>query len=241
MRFLLNRRALLSGLAAASTAAAVPAAASAVLPSESPELGRLAKLCAAAAAEYFAAREALAAIVEEWERQWPLAPDEITGRGGDYERDITGAGLWRKGERDPRRVLDAETLERWVKGTERSVKRAKSDSRRAELMAALEEERRALALARSYEAEKARILEASGHEQAADRHKAAFDALQDTTKAIMAEPDRTMADVMIKAQALDVWSRVDRSYRAFTPGAADWGPMLAASIMRHTMAHTAGA
>jgi hypothetical protein len=86
--------------------------------------------------------------------------------------------------------------------------------------------------AAKYEAEKARILRASGYEAADQRKQAAAKALIEAIDSIMAAPETAMAGVMIKAQALASWSLVEDWQRLLTIQAAKWGPSLGASVLR---------
>lgn len=103
---LLDRRRLLLGLAAASTAAAAPAVAGVAPVLENPELLRLADLLPAALAERAAATAHKAAVVAEWSPAWPIAPDAIcdgyaTGFSTIGETGLTGAPMLANGERPP--------------------------------------------------------------------------------------------------------------------------------------------
>ncbi|TIO11070.1 hypothetical protein [Mesorhizobium sp.] len=233
----LNRRRLLMGLAAASTAAAAvtvaPAAHSAAV-NENPEPVRLGNELPAAEAEMLAAKAAKSAVIAEWSPRWPLAPDEIIEHGCEIERNLTGAGLHRDGRKDCLRVGTANDFRWWKESLERQLasKRIKSEARRTHLRKEIKKTQRKISIAERYAAETARIREASGYEQASERHCAAIKALSSLIVAIMAQPGTSMQGVMIKAQALATWKKADRVYRVLNVDGFDWGSQLAASVIR---------
>ncbi|RWP23780.1 MAG: hypothetical protein EOR01_07795 [Mesorhizobium sp.] len=241
----INRRRLLLGLAAASTAAAavtVAPAHSAAL-ADNPELVRLGGGLAAIAEEYRIAVAERKAIIKEWSRVWPVAPDEIISDrqygSGPIERDITGTGIWRPGSKDRALVIvTCDDLEWELTRAKRILKGKSIDKRSVGGLpdrAAWENELDAIVAqytaASKYEAEKARVLKASGYEAANERKHAAADALIGIINDIMAQPETTMAGVVIKAQALAQWGLVS-DWQRYTIASADWGPALAASVLR---------
>lgn len=242
----LNRRRLLLGLAAASAAAAaftVAPAAHSATPVENPELVRLGNAFAAIADEYRAARDARIAIIEKWSKVWPLAPDEIISDrqyGNDpIERDLTGSGLHRKGANRPLAIYTCDELDWYLTRAKRILKGKTIDKRavgglpdRAAWEDGLDQLVAEYTAAAKYEAEKARILRASGYEAANRRKEAAAKALIEAIDSIMAQSETTMAGVMIKAQALAGWGLVQDWQRLLTPQAAAWGPALGASVLR---------
>lgn len=105
MTFLLDRRRLLIGLAAASTAAAAPIAVPAASPPENPELLALADQLDAAVAETAAARAHKQAVINEWWWEWPSAPAAICeghaihhDYNGPGERGLTGVPILASGD-----------------------------------------------------------------------------------------------------------------------------------------------
>ena len=48
----------------------------------------------------------------------------------------------------------------------------------------------------------------------------------------MAEPETTMAGVVVKAQALAAWGTVEDVWQAFGRDSYTWGPALSASVLR---------
>ncbi|RWB05449.1 MAG: hypothetical protein EOQ39_22525 [Mesorhizobium sp.] len=242
----ISRRRLLLGLAAASTAAAaltVAPAAHAATPVENPELVRLGNALAAIADEYRTARDARIAIIDKWSKVWPLAPDEIIldrKYGSDeIERDLTGSGLYRKGSDRALAIYSCRDLEWYLTRAKRILKGKTIDKRavgglpdRAAWEDSLDQRAAEYTAAAKYEAEKARILKVSSYEAANRRKQAAAVALIDAIDGIMAQPETTMAGVMIKAQALATWGLVTDWQRMLTPKAAAWGPALGASVLR---------
>jgi hypothetical protein len=239
----LDRRRLLIGLAAASTAAAamtVAPSAHSATHSENPELIRLGGGLAAIAEEYRISAAERKAIVKEWKKVWPVAPDEIIcGRWSrEIERDITGAGIAREGKKDCLSIWSCDELE-WYLSRAKSILKGKAIDKRSlgglPNRAAWEDELDRLVAqytaASKYEAEKARVLKASGYKAADERKHAAAAALIGIINNIMAQSETTMAGVIIKAQALAAWGLVS-DWQRYTIAAADWGPALAASVLR---------
>lgn len=116
----LNRRRLLMGLAAASTAAAVPVAVmgatstARVIP-ENPELVRLSDMLAGVEAGFYAALDVERVAVRDWSHRWPSAPDAIcTGYSvnwsTDCEKGLTGAAVLVNGQHPPTRTDGAPSL-----------------------------------------------------------------------------------------------------------------------------------
>ena len=99
---------------------------------------------------------------------------------------------------------------------------------------------KALPLSREYCAEIKRIREASGYVPAKKREDDCREALRERVDEIMTENATTMEGVVIKAQALATWGRIDRTIDAHseTPGfaAVAWAEELAASILKQAEA-----
>ncbi|CDZ52346.1 hypothetical protein [Neorhizobium galegae] len=105
----INRRSLLTGIAAASASVAVvatpsPAKSAAASNAENPELLQAHAELLAARAEHEQAKAALEWLVAEWRHLWPLAPEDLLaganahspyGSGGNPERDIASRFLLR--------------------------------------------------------------------------------------------------------------------------------------------------
>lgn len=241
----LDRRRMLLGLAAASTAAATAtSAATPMASSENPELIRLAQELPTVESRYRAAQQHQVDTKAKWEPLWPLAVDEITlpgrpGRSGwPMERTFQDGALYRAGEIEPRQVVPSYAFRCYAARARRALKSKKLaagpvDGRtRSEWEAELIENERCFALASNYEAETKRIREASSYKASWKAHAAASDDLAAHVALIMGQPDFTMEGLIIKAQALNVWSRVDELYRRFGRR-EDWYGQIAASILRH--------
>ncbi|TPK04590.1 hypothetical protein FJ872_27405 [Mesorhizobium sp. B2-5-9] len=239
----INRRRLLLGLAAASTAAAVtvaPRAHSATI-AENPELVRLGNAFPAIAEEHRAAKEARSKIINKWSKLWPSAPDEILiggSHGRVIERDLTGCGVYRNGKTVG--IVTCDDLDWYIGRAKRILKGKSIDKRavcglpnRASWELHLDELVAEYGVAAKYEAEQTRILKASGYKAANERRTKASTALVAAVDAIMAQPETTMAGIVIKAQALAAWGRyADQWERYLTKEAAAWAPSLAAAVLR---------
>lgn len=245
---LFDRRRMLLGLAAASTAAATATAAVGPATAENPELIRLAKELPALADQYHAAWKHQRDTEAKWTPLWPLASDDITepGTGSIYgnpiERTFRGGARYRTGEEHPRKLIPSYSFRWEVRRAERALKSKKLlklgmlDGRtREQWEAELAEDRRCLELAEAYEAETKRISEESNYTAAWQAHAAAAKALEAHVSRIMAERDQTMEGLIIKAETLEVWSGVDDLYKLSIPG-RDWHGQIAASILRHAKA-----
>jgi hypothetical protein len=107
-----NRRRLLLGLAAASTAAAGSIASAATPALENPELLRLGDQLEAKAERHCQATAHENRIVREGRRRWPTTPEALFRRDeagdfrfrgfGEIERDFDGGRAYRPGEEEPR-------------------------------------------------------------------------------------------------------------------------------------------
>lgn len=242
---LFDRRRMLLGLAAASTAAATATAALEPSASENPELIRLAKELPALADQYHAAWKHQRDTEAKWAPLWPLASDDITehGTGSIYgnplERTFQGGARARLGEEHPRRLIPASTFRFHIHRAERALKSKRLQTlgtldgrNRAEWEAELAEDKRCLALAEAYEAETKRISQESNYTASWQGHRDAAKALETHVSRIMAEPDQTMEGLIIKAEALEAWDSVEWWRRAMKPASADWHGKIAASILR---------
>lgn len=232
----LSRRALLLGLATASTtAAAVAITATAAAPAENPELVRLGDVLPAVEAEYGRVRDHQDAIKGEWAQQWPTAPKEIAGgeRGGYYERNFYGA-------LQNRHLVFAYEVEWRITRAERAL-RSRATKRpwhsfmsRQEWQAELEEAKRVHALALHHEAEIKRIHFGSNWTGCWQATRDATKQLAEHVAATMAQPDETVAGLLIKAEALAAWGQVepdDQRWAYNTPN--EWHGEIARSVLRH--------
>lgn len=249
-----NRRRMLLGLAAASTAAATVTVCDAVAatPAENPELFRLAAELPAIAAAYHEVNCEYCATYQDWEARTPWAPDELTVRGtgwprdvpeqpGEAERTIFNRLLWRVGDDCPRRIVVTSGSVYWqLLRARRKKRKAKKDAALADFMVADAEVARLKKLystASAYEREFYDIKRQASawHDQAWKAKDARHEALEMHVAAIMREEDFTMEGLLIKAQALAEWNRVGNGHFdrvAFRHG-KDWHGQIAASILRH--------
>lgn len=245
----INRRRLLLGLAAASTAAATVNAAA--TPAENPALLALVAELPAMAEAYHVERHAYKDMEKKWNAATPWAPDDLTVPGiawpqwddkqiGDAESKVLGGYIWREGDDFPRRIV----VESWcVYGQLGAVRRQKRHAKKAGSLpdfAHYEEEekrlKKLLATAESYEASYSETKKKAraDHEAMSPVKYGARDALENHVAAIMDTPDWTMEGLVIKAQALAEWDRVGDGMEklAFKRG-TNWHGQIAASILRH--------
>jgi hypothetical protein len=136
-------------------------------------------------------------------------------------------------DEEPRYILTANDL-RWELADHENLlagKRVRSKERRARAHKQAKEIRRLIPIAKRYQAECARIRDASGISAAYKRETAAGKALTTHVDAIMSQQETSMAGVMIKAQALAAWSNVPYC-GLFSFEVREWGPKFGASIIR---------
>lgn len=246
----INRRHMLLGLAAASTAAATVVGAEAEASvTENPKLLKLAEELPAIVAAYHAAQNKAEKVARYWRGQvW--APDELTVPGiaheidnhnqpGRCERTVIGGYLWRVGDKFPRRiVVEAWSVYADLLKAKRQLRKAFKEGRLADCLVLEDEVGRLDKLydvASTYERK---------HREVTAEAKADYgkywpvandlrDALEKHVAAIMDQPDRTMEGLVIKAQALAEWGRLKKPHKlAFTYG-QNWHGQIAASILRH--------
>lgn len=244
-----DRRRFLLGLAAASTAAATAGPSSAA-PAENPKLIALANELPAVAAAYHAAYRAYREMVWQHKTATPLAPDEITEIGLGCPREVRQRGevemystlgyLYRKGEEHPRRIVRTSwDFRREIDMLRRTKRRAKKNGAVAEYLDAEEkiaELKKQLLRVEAYEAAWAEARDAAheDHERLYPAREQGLQALADHVSAIMAEPDWTMEGLIIKAETLMEWDRLDKQEKLYAHIlGADWHSTIAASILRH--------
>lgn len=243
-----NRRRFLLGLAAASTAAAAAPASAA--PAENPKLIALAGQLPAVAEAYHLAYGEYEEAHNRNRAATPLAPDEITEIGigcprttsapGEVEMNSTLGYLYRKGEEYPRRIVrNSWQVYREINDLRRIKRQAKKQGDVAEYLRAEEEIARLKSLQSKIDAYQAAYSDAraaahADHERLYPIREQALHALADHMSAIMAEPDWTMEGLIIKAEALTEWNRLDRQQKIYAHIlGADWHASIAASILRH--------
>lgn len=236
-----NRRSVLFGLAAASTAAATGASATATAVRENSELVSLGNATQALQEQYVAARAEAKSIADKFAPIWPLAPEPILsfGSGCLEERDLTGAGIERIAEGRSRvvqvwRYGPPEYFEGQIRDHKARIAHIMTTKSKRGLkyerhwLARFEE---ALPLSRAYVEEIERIREQSGYEPSRQRKETAFEALRDHVNRIMAIDAVTMEGVVIKAQALGAWAKVDKFHKHLNLDGPKWAEELAAAIL----------
>lgn len=240
--FHLNRRKMLIGLAASSTAAASKLQSQ---PAKSLEDARLIELSDALPklhSTYIEARKSKAAIVKETKEIWPLAPEEIvTLSWGELETSITGAGIKRiipgrcyNGEARHWQVITPNGWKARIRNHKQDIARIeKTKSKRGLVRSQTElaKARKALRLSKKYYADIERIRKASGYDQARESGEAALAALKANVDASMNIQAKTMVGVVIQAQALAAWGDVTPYRRAFDVEALGWPQKIATSII----------
>ena len=241
----LNRRRLLLGLAAASSAAALPVAAlaatDAVPVTENAELLRLGDILPAVAAKYETALRHMQTAFTEWNPLLPRCPVELrqsSGRNDEVERDLSGHGFSEDGH--ILYVTPAESFTWRREGCESALRRKRprhplTATEIAGLNRELVEWRRLETLALDYEAERAKVIEASGYDAAKVDHRAALETFGDLVRSIMAQPAEGMAGVIVQAQALEAWGTVpllDQVLATVADKEGVWATRLAAAVLR---------
>ncbi|MBB6465590.1 hypothetical protein HNQ96_001448 [Aminobacter lissarensis] len=238
----INRRRLLIGLAAASTTAATVSIASVATatPGETPALLELGNALPAVEAEYVDSLAAMNAAIESGQKIWPAAPKELHLPRDNYwgtdviERGITGHGIEHRdqfGDWRSQRIWTDETLQECFDRADKYA-RSRSERVRNKWTATRDEYAALLPVAKRYEAKCERIRIATGYNAAKTRNNAARAELIDLVGSIMGQPERTMDGIIIKAQALSAWSKVDRTYRALNLNALEWSGQFAASVLK---------
>jgi hypothetical protein len=226
-----------------STAAAVAVAPHAhAAPAENPELIRLGGALAGIEGEIIAARDKVAAIIKDWSPRWPAAPQILLWKGGERDVTFTGHPVYSKHKygRDVAQTLATVDNLQWHIAMCRRVLRGKRiDTRKIRGMSRDEWEQDLSLLLRQeraatrFEAKRARITKDSGINPARAARKAAFDQLAETVMETMGHDAATMDGVVIKALALEAWSRhAELADFILVPGAATRGQQLAASVLR---------
>lgn len=248
----INRRRMLLGLAAASTAAATATVATTATLAENPKLLALAIELPGVAAAYHAINDEYRATYENWDAKTPWAPDELTTAGtgwpndvpdqpGEPEMKVLGGFLWRQGEDFPRRIiLKAWQIDRQIREARRAKRRAKKVASMADFMTAEIEIARLKKLyntAATYERQfrEVQAQARAWHKEAYPLKDARHEALEKHVAAIMDEPDATMEGLIIKATALAEWDKCGKRYtdRLALRHGQNWHGQIAASILRH--------
>lgn len=235
-----NRRRMLLGLAAASSAAAAPVAVTAAVPVENVALINLGNETSGLLRTYRKAVAAREEIVRNWGPHWPAIPKEIESHGSLGEIAYGLEGDWPQPFAQyfapsyfEKRAAFFREPPKVRKGTS-----PLSVAKRAASLAkfAAESDSRA-ALAEMYQAERKRVREQSGIRPAQAAENLARSALVANVSAIMNCEPTTMAGAVIQAEALEALSAVPPLKRGEVSLAAleslpAWGERLAATILR---------
>ncbi|MGX0975627.1 hypothetical protein ACSSVY_001337 [Roseovarius sp. MBR-51] len=236
-----NRRRLLLGLAAASTAAATGAAAQGhAAPQEAPELLSLADGLSDRLQAYKDATAQVQQIAETWGPQWPKPDTEIFAYGEDCKthRDILGRGIQTEGFECKLFVRDVGTPEHFGKlakyGWGRYHHKMQTKTQRGAKLAQRWAEREAAKVepARAYWSEVDRITEASGIEAAQERAVSARKELKGLVGQIIHFREKTVTGLIIKAQAMQAWQEVEPFYRQLDLDAIAWAEAMTATVLR---------
>ncbi|WP_300546546.1 hypothetical protein [Roseovarius sp.] len=241
MNILNTRRQMLLGLAAASTAAATGTAnANAVHTAENSELIQMGDQINVKLQKYLAARDQQRAIIKEWSPQWPTPDEEIIsfGQHSKMYRGIDGTALEFTRSFGVTSTVELGTPE-FFRGSyeyhkaEYERKRATKSQRGAKSEKRwMERNWAAIAPSEAYWKEVKRITEVSGIEGATKAKTEAMDALGELVGNIILCREKTVAGLVIKAQALQAWSQVEKFHQMVNPNAADWAAEMAATIVR---------
>ncbi|MBN9242513.1 MAG: hypothetical protein J0I98_06950 [Mesorhizobium sp.] len=234
----INRRKMMLGFAASSAAMAAIAAATSEARStaiyeevnENPELIEAFRDLRAAENEYYASKDDLGWLADEWKHLWPLAPEEILGaanahRHGSYsddiERDIIGRPMmrdtsvltkrlakeFRQENRETAFFIDqpdelAERIKEFRKSKPKGRTPKSLERNRKWLESTIAHMENRLRLAIEYHSETKRIRALAGVDAAKQRIKTAEDQFDAAAVAFSKIPSRTLVGLRLKADAL---------------------------------------
>lgn len=250
-----ERRRLLLGLAAASTAAAgltLSVAPARAMPQEleNPELLRLGEEFDRLYDEYVALRAHKLAVLREGDRRWPDTPEALFLRDaagghvassafgpGEMERDFAGGARARRGEPEPRALVARASLRYPVEAAQQALA-SKHLARRGTLYgrdkasweAQLQEHKHLFDLSEAYHQECDRLQEELGWTAAWQAVANKKDQLSHVVTALMAQKEQTVAGLLVKARAVQKFGRTD--YAWCTYQAIRWGGELAEGVLR---------
>jgi len=237
-----NRRRLLLGLAAASTAAATIRVSAAVNPAqtENPRLIELGDSLQALEAACLVARDKVHAIEAYWGPRWPKTPAALLGEGNEVDRDFQGYPIYQRGRPMIQQTYASPDDISWFLHRARRIVRGRTVDRRTILGGGRPEWEQELArlrrlqpIAKRHEARRARIMKQSGYKAAKTAREIAMRNLGDAVSEAVALPAGGMAGVMIKAQALAAWGRyADALWNMSYPGALTWASDMARSVLK---------
>ncbi|OOY23137.1 hypothetical protein BMI91_16985 [Thioclava sediminum] len=240
----IGRRSLLLALAAGATAAAAMKGSKAEAQTqEDPELLTLADALPVLERDYLEALATRQDIVDRFAPTWPRAPQQIYRYGNQCteERGVDGLAFAHPEDSKsgvPGALISVgkpEHFEADIRyNKERIAHIMKTKSKRGlkfhETWVARSEE--ALPLAKTYWADLEKAKSASGIDDANGRLAAVREALHAHVDQIMRFQEKTMQGLVIKAQAMTAWGKVEPFQRAFNIQANDWADAMAATVMR---------
>jgi hypothetical protein len=244
----LNRRRLLLGIASASAAGAAMAISSAavVAATENTNLLRLADQLPTLEARYIAANKAKEAAYRHGMKRWPAAPKVLFQShygSRSLERDVAGAAIKRNG--DLMNIWELDDIRNRVAALHRAVHTVRKHPDRpfgigyftgnhtAEgWKPYLNEWQEILEAAEAYYSTTDRLRDECGYEPARLHDEAARDALVAHVAAIMAEAPSTMAGVVIHAQALAAFGKVEQFFRVCSIESWPWASAFAGNVLR---------
>jgi len=244
----ISRRSLLTGIALASAAMAMPMQAEAAqVATENPALLAKVSTLSAVAIEATAANADLAACIAEWSPRWPSVPDAIKINRPVWREDeeahlFDGSPALGNDDR-PLAVLTTAALDSDIAAIAKAMRRARPagkpfrvlyrDLRTADEWAVeLEQLRDLRAIASKYEAAQARIVKVSCIDGRRARRTAAQATLADAVSDIMSERPETADGLIIQAQALQAWGQADPWAKAMHALSSDWSHRFATSLLR---------
>lgn len=242
-QFALNRRRLLLGLAAASTTAAGVAVEAIAAPAENLELIRLGDALPELVNEYREAADAIPAILAKWSPRWPKAPEALVLGFGQWAQGEIECGLDGRALQYPTRFGDMRSRSIWtvpslyavIESCDGHIKRSRSARLRATWTHDRDCYAAVMRIAKRYEKACERVRVASGVSDAGARKAAARKALLANISDSLHEEARTMAGIVVQAQALEAADKHLHPADVFLAEReqkAHYGALLASSLMR---------
>lgn len=239
-----TRRQILMGLASASAAAAVGLPASgAIAQEEDQALLALADKLDGALQAHLDACAKVSNIAERWGPQWPTPDRKIYCYSNDSgkHRDILGWEIetpWAERRSDIMHVASIGTPEYYEASAERhraeyNRKMATKSQRGAKSEKIwMERDAESAPIARAYWSEVERITAASGIKEAQAQEIETREALHKLVNSIVMHRESSITGLVIKAQAMQAWSKVERWDRICNVEGAVWADEIAATIIR---------
>jgi len=183
-------------------------------------------------------------LAREAAKVWPRVGDDIFWGSGDsdVERDITGNGYGLH-QKEPlrwaRRVCTRDGIQKRLKDARAELAKIKGKPRKKTRDVWLRNHIKHLKQEVSpqvdaYWSECESLKEAFNADAVIEHERSTREALHANVDAIMSAPEKTMAGVVIKAQALAAWGKVPRWYLLFNLRAPDWADEMASAIIRQS-------